>query len=304
MQSKIPQLEQEESSFFFHGIKMTSPFFKGVFVSVSIRLLTFFPEKVFYDASNPENIQTYPQSIRHNLQKNHFIELHTKFFRRSALFPTIGKSFSNGGVVALVENNFPYLSPLQKTGAVICGSALGETLLTSNGESNKVKLFYNPSRLIKLEIVNVFNVRNIITPEFLRGLNGTFLRSSWSSLWTYGGIYSIEYLLKQWTSDPEKNSVSIKAISGLLGAALVQPAIVPVVNLQTLIFLNASQPLKPTLHTFFNEFTLEKKMAGTWARVFHRGLTYMLMFLLIELLKETPDKTLDQGAEPSIALKR
>lgn len=269
----------------------------GTAAGVFVRYFTMPLEVVFVKRSFHDCTKSYKQLFRDNVfNREKLCHLQTEIFTRTCLFQSVYKSFSNYGVITLVENTYPDLAPSKKGGLVISLSTLSETIFTTPGEWNKTLAMQEEDPRKKAKMFNAYRIKNLISKEYHRCLRATFIRSSWSSFFTYGGIYSLEACIKPFYPEKE-HSAAIKVISSVFGSMLPQFIIMPGVNWQTYVFGRPDLPWEKSIKQYLADYKVEKitdvykLFRGFELRAIHRGCTYGLAFLFAEILKAKGEKT-------------
>ncbi len=278
-----------------HYKLMATSFLEGTFSGIAVRFIAWPLEKVYYDFSDANNTKSYFELFRANTKPKTLYQLQTHCFKKAGFLQTFGKSFSNLGVISYVENTHPDYTPFQKAALITLISTPLDAIFTTSGEWNKVK-YFTSENMQSVKPFNIFNIKNILTPDFGRAFGITFARGFWSSIFTYGGIYGTEALIRPYCPENTSNS-TIKTLSAVVGAALAQPFIMPAVNLQTHIFKNTSEPTRLSIGTFFKKYPLKKIARGALGRMAHRSFSYGAGFFITEKLKEYKEKKQDESLD-------
>jgi hypothetical protein len=275
--------------------KNTTPFetvrnvLVGTAAGVAARFLGMPLEVVFTKRSFHECTKSYRQLFRENVFNWEALRhLQTEIFTRTCFRPAVYKSFSNFGVITLVESTWPDLSSSKRGGLVIALSTLLETITTTPGEWNKTISMEGKEK--KKGMFNAFRIKSLLDPKYHRCLRATFIRSAWSTVFTYGGVYGLESCIKTLYPQKEYNT-SAKVVSAVFGPMLFQCFIMPGVNLQTYVFRNPDLPWAESIKQCLKDYKVEKvtdvyKLTkGFGVRTIHRGGTYGLAFLVAEMVK-------------------
>ncbi len=263
----------------------------GTGAGVAVRYLGMPLEIVFVKRSFHECTKSYRQLFRdHVFNRKELHHLQTEIFTSTCLRPTVYKSLSNFGVITLVESTCPDLSSSKKGGLVVVLSTLLETITTTPGEWRKTLAMEDKNLKEKQVMFNACRIKNLPDQKYLRCLRATFIRSSWSTIFTYGGIYGLEGRIKSFYPEKEHNT-AIKVFSAVVGSMLPQFIIMPGVNLQTYVFRKPDLPWRESIKQCLTDYKVKKvtdvyKLSkGFGVRTIHRGGTYGLAFLFAEMAK-------------------
>jgi hypothetical protein len=207
--------------------------------------------------------------------------LQTRYFAKTGFVQTVWKSFSNFGVISFVENTYPHFTPFQKATVITLLSTPLDTLLSTPGELNKVKLFYSNNGQ-GVTAFSIFNKKHVKAPEFRRALSATFVRSLWASIFTYGGIYGAKAIIEPRYQETMSSS-NINVLAAVAGATFAQPFIMPFIKFQTHVFRNPDQQYRSLVQTFIQENSpniARKVTLGTFGRMAHGWWRYGGFFLI------------------------
>ncbi len=258
--------------------------FVGTIAATISRFATWNLEMGYYFKMQlPE--QSYPQHYRKAFSKE---ALKQGGFDRTGFWQTLGKGFSNGATWAYFDAFHPNLSSTERVIYVTTVSTILETACTTNAEKRKVDYFANLSAGKTVHPGSYY-----FDPAFTKFVGITLARGFWSGIWTFGGIEVANKLITPWFPESMKNSAWISATSGLAGAMIAQPLIMPAITLQTEVFKNPTLPVSTIVGQFcYNKTNWEiirGSTTGALGRALCNGPRYAFMLGLTKIIKSVID---------------